>query len=491
LVDDIQQVKVGGVMASLIPKEIEQVTGIKPIESVLDKPYMLDKDINLIVDDLPLDYSILHEIDYEYPIQNAYITFMSKGCSRKCKFCAVPKIEPNHKGFVSTIDKFNHITRLYGEQKDLLLMDNNALASKKDFSKIITEIKQMGFISNSTYTDSNQLRIAIRNLRLGINNKAYIRYSYKLIHILGKKTKGKTHERYYKNLEKYELLHLETTTKINLISVYPKIAKTYEKIRFKRPKLRFIDFNQGIDCRYINEENMKLLSEIPIRPLRIAFDYITLKKQYINAVTLAAKYGIKELSNYILFNFIDKPDELYKRLEINNNLSKELNIHIYSFPMKYLPLFGEDAKHRNYIGKHWNKKFIRAIQSILNVTKGIVAPSCCNEKGNFFKKAFGNDLSEFNKLLYMPETYIIYRKLFEELGYTQQWQTSFRKLTEEELKIILPIIETGDFKNYEEQIQSPSLKKLMIHYTISRDIVKKAKIKGSTQTQLKQIIDNS
>ncbi len=43
--------------------------------------------------------------------------------------------------------------------------------------------------------------------------------------------------------------------------------------------------------------------------------------------------------------------------------------------MKYIPLFGEEAKHREYTGKHWNKKFIRAIQSVLNVTKGIVAPA--------------------------------------------------------------------------------------------------------------------
>ena len=74
-----------------------------------------------------------------------------------------------------------------------------------------------------------------------------------------------------------------------------------------------------------------------------------------------------------VFNYIH-PKELFERLEINVKLGEELGISIYSFPMKYIPLFGEEAKGREYVGRKWNKKFIRAIQSILNVTKGIVAP---------------------------------------------------------------------------------------------------------------------
>ena len=44
---------------------------------------------------------------------------------------------------------------------------------------------------------------------------------------------------------------------------------------------------------------MKLMSEIPIRPLRIAFDHLKYEKKYRRAVELAAHYGIKEFSNYI------------------------------------------------------------------------------------------------------------------------------------------------------------------------------------------------
>lgn len=474
LVSDISDVKVGGVMASLMPLEIEQATGIKPMQGLLDRPFMLDKDVAIIVDDLPLDYSILHEIDYEYPTGSAYITFMSKGCTRTCKFCAVPKLEPTYKGYVPTVDKFKQIARYYGEQQHLLLMDNNILASD-NLNMVINEIKQMGFSHGATCIEPNQLRISIRNLRLGFNDNAYIRHTHKLIHKLGRRLKGRVSAYYNQVLVEYNLQILETTTKFNLIAAYPKIAKIYEKYRTKTPRQRFVDFNQGIDCRYITEEKMQLLSELPIRPLRIAFDYLKLEEQYTYSVRLAVKYGFKEFSNYILFNFIDTPEEFYKRLEINDNLSKELGVHIYSFPMKYIPLYGEDAKSRSYIGKHWNRKFIRAIQCMLNVTKGIVVHSRHNEKGDFFRRAFGNDLQEFFELLYMPEAYIIYRTLSEELGYTQEWLSLFRSLSEEDMKLIKPVIENNDLNNFSNPDLSATLLKLLNHYNITRDFITKTK----------------
>lgn len=483
LVKQPDQLYIGGVLASLLHKEVEEATGIKPLQGLLDKAGMLDPENpiakDIIIDNLPLDYSILDEIDYEYPTRSAYFTFMTKGCTRKCAFCSVPILEPTYKPKIETFDKFMDIKDRFGEQQNLLLMDNNVLASP-NFIEIVDEIKSMGFYKGATYIEPNQLKIAVDNLKSGYNDKGFMRRAFRLIHELIPKLRNKVAQEYYNILAEHNLLSFETTTKESLLSVYPKIEEVYEKYRPKSPRLRYVDFNQGTDCRYVTEEIMQKMSEIPIRPLRIAFDYIGLKKQYVAAVRLAAKYGIKELSNYILYNFQDKPEELYERLKINIDLCKELDIAIFSFPMKYIPLFGEEAKHREFTGKHWNKKFVRAIQSILNVTKGIVAPSHKNEKSSFFEEAFGKDLNEFYEILYMPETYIVYRHLFRYgLGYTTIWEEEYRSLSDSDKELAHKIIEKNIFTDEAIDNYKPTekVRNFLRHYTISRKNIEKDDIK--------------
>lgn len=475
LVKDPTQIFVGGVLASLLHKELFEETGITPIQGLLDRPGILDKGNKIIIDNLPLDYSILDEIDYKYPTDSAYFTFMTKGCTRKCAFCSVPILEPTYKPKIETKGKFDEIKKLYGEQQNLLLMDNNVLASP-NFAEIIQEIKDMGFIKGATFVEPNQLDISIRNLKEHKNQKAYIKRTFNLLHDLLTRLKNENKQFAYNVLDSLQLLNFETTKKENLLSAYDELKELNEKYRNKSKKLRYVDFNQGTDARYVTDEFMRLMSEIPIRPLRIAFDYIGIRKQYENAVKLAAKYGINELSNYILYNFNDKPEDLYNRLEINIDLCYEHNIDIFSFPMKYIPLFGEEAKHREYTGKFWNKKFIRAVQSILNVSKGIVAPASKKGQTSFFHKAFGNNLEEFKKLLYMPETYIVYRSVFEHekhLGYTKYWSRDFDIIVKtnhwDEAK---EIIESNDFSNIEERTINPVIREFLRHYQIQRSTLK-------------------
>lgn len=477
LVKQKDQLLIGGVMASLLHKEIEDATGIKTHQGLLDKAGFLDPKIakakKIIIDDLPLDYSILDEIEYEYPTKSAYFTFMTKGCTRKCAFCSVPILEPIYKPKIETADKFFAIKHKFGEQQNLLLMDNNVLASPK-FMEIVDEIKQMGFYKGAIFIEPNQLDIAIKNLKSKAKNNndfAYMRRISRLLHELLNRLKGDRKQAFYNILASHNLVTLENITKENILIAYDELKDIYEKFRLKLPRLRYVDFNQGTDARYVTEEIMQKMSEIPIRPLRLAFDYIGIKDKYINAVRLAAKYGINELSNYILYNFHDAPEDLYERLQINVKLGNELGIHIYSFPMKYIPLFGEEAKGRDYIGKKWNKKFIRAIQSVLNVTKGIVAPG-----DSFFNKAFGKDINQYYEILYMPETYIVYRYFFEEIGLTDMWRRTFNSLTQKEKEKALPIIESNDFRNFESHTTNKKLRELFRHYTIDRNDVREKDI---------------
>ena len=164
----------------------------------------------------------------------------------------------------------------------------------------------------------------------------------------------------------------------------------------------------------LTEHKAKRLGELAISPARIAFDHNEDKEQYKKALELCAKNGIKYLSNYILYNgedftgkgqhyHADTPEDLYTRMRVSMDFCDELNdkygndgrVHIFSFPMKYIPL---NATDRSFIGTHWNKKYLRAVQRMLIPTQG---------KGvstrSFFEADFGNTVEEFIENLAMPE----------------------------------------------------------------------------------------
>lgn len=469
IVKDVNELKVGGVLATVLANEVEQETGIYPHIGLLDKAGALDNN-EIIIDNLPLDYSILEEIEYKYPENNAYYGYMTRGCIRKCSFCAVPKLEPVFQEFISLKKQLKEVSRTYGAKRNLLLLDNNVLASDC-FPEIIKEIKESGYSKDSKYIEPNQLDIAIKNLKSGKNDRAFIRKSHNLLQQLLQKLNGENQQNLYNLMETLSLLSVNTATKQNILTIYPDIKELYEKHRNKTPKQRYVDFNQGVDARLLvkDEMKMKLLSEIPINPLRIAFDSMKYEKIYVKAVELAAKYGISHLSNYLLYNEKDKPVELYQRLKINVDLCESLGINIYSFPMKFHPINGKEwYANRNYIGEHWNRKYIRAIQTILNATKGKIG------KGkSFFYEAFGHDEDEYHKLLYMPETYILFRFFFKDMGYTERWWNEFNDFSTIDLNTVKTIIEKNDFTDIDNLNCSKPIKDfLRNHYLISREEIK-------------------
>lgn len=456
LVKNKKDLMVGGVLASIQPKELEEATGIKPYVGILNIPGQLDKGDTQIIDELPLDYSILDEIEYKYPMANAFYGYMSRGCIRHCPFCAVPTLEPVYNPYIKLSDRVEKTREIFGDQKDLLLMDNNVLASSH-FKEIIQEIKDCGFGRGATFVQPNLLDIAAKNLKEGVNDRAYIRKLQSLIYEFYEKLTNKDDSyQVYQIIELYHIKKLLTSKKENLLKAYEEIKPYYDKYFKPSPRQRYVDFNQGVDARLFTEEKARLLASIAIRPLRIAFDNIKTLPEYEKALRWSANAGIRHFSNYLLYNFTDKPVDLYKRLEINVNLCDELHVNIYSFPMKYHPLRREagseiDFSHnRDYIGKYWNRKYIRAVQAILNSTKGQIG------KGqSFFYEAFGNDEEEYLRLLDMPESFILYRFFFKWLDginglgpqhWRETWNVCREKLSDEEWGKVLEVIHQNDFK---------------------------------------------
>ena len=462
LVKDKKNLMIGGVLASIQPKEIEEATGIKPHCGTLHTPYKdIDEDNPYIIDELPLDYSILDEIDYEYPDSGAFYSYSTRGCIRHCAFCAVPILEPQYQSYLPLKERIERTRRLYGDQQNLLLMDNNVLASE-NLAEIIEDIRSCGFTPGAKYVEPNQYNLAIRNLRLGMNDRAYIRKSWKLLKELNEMRSLNEEARtfIYRVREENGLLHVNTCTKEALIKTYKNFAPYFEKKYAKQKgRLRYIDFNQGVDARLFNDERVSLLSRIPVRPLRIAFDDIKTEKAYTKALSMSVNAGMKDFSNYLLYNFKDTPQDLYHRLRVNVDLCETLDVSIYSFPMKYHPIRDEHSHDRDYIGEHWNRKYIRAIQAILNATKGKIGRGV-----SFFEKAFGRNEEEYMELLIMPETFLLFRFFFEHLGYTQQWREAMSELTDAEREELYPIIFKNDFNHIDELTENEKFRHILKFY---------------------------
>lgn len=403
---------VGGILASLLPDDLFNETGIQPIEGLLNDPRKIEQDDEIIIDELPPDYDVLKQVEsssFKYANTDAYLGYASRGCIRKCEFCAVSTFEPKFIPYVDIKELVAGIIRQSGEKQNLVLMDNNALASPR-FDDIIDDIKALGFVKGATFGPTKRKRL--------------------------------------------------------------------------------VDFNQGLDARLLSEKKMKRLGEIPLEPMRLAFDSISMKKAYVKAVRLANDYGQKEMSNYILYNYDDRPADFYERMRINIELNEEFKstptrTSIYSFPMRYIPL---NAKHRDVDtgNKYWSSKFLRAIQVILNVMKGPVMPG-----KQFFLQAFGRDTDEFEAILSMPEEFIRNRLVSNWkdidtiegrwMPYVREWMDRFHQLSLLEKESLISAIATCDRERIENQYikAGNGLKKLLEFHLGEYDFVAKYKIPSS------------
>jgi hypothetical protein len=159
---------VGGIAASLMPEQFAARPGwhgIRFIQGLLKdapaKALQLDEFSEELysddnhgpaIEDLIPDYSILNQIAYKYPVRDAYFAYASRGCIRKCTFCGVPKLEGDQRDSESITAVVRNIEARYGPKKDLILMDNNVVASPR-FREIIAEIRDLGFLPDAKLSD--------------------------------------------------------------------------------------------------------------------------------------------------------------------------------------------------------------------------------------------------------------------------------------------------------------------------------------------------
>jgi radical SAM superfamily enzyme YgiQ (UPF0313 family) len=115
---------------------------------------------SVTIEDLIPDYSILDQIDYQYPVRDAYFAYASRGCIRKCHFCGVPKLEGAQRDATPLTEFVHGVDQMYGPRRDLMLMDNNVVASTR-FKEIIAEIRDLGFVRGAKLKRDSE-RVAVQ-----------------------------------------------------------------------------------------------------------------------------------------------------------------------------------------------------------------------------------------------------------------------------------------------------------------------------------------
>lgn len=403
------RVFVGGIAASLMTERFcaePRWRGVRFIKGLLteapavslqldafaDELYADDVDGTPIEDLIP-DYGILDQIDYKYPVRDAYFAYASRGCIRKCHFCGVPKLEGAQRDTESLTAYVRGIAERHGEKRDLTLMDNNVVASSR-FQDIIAEIRDLGFHKGAT------------------------------------------------------------------------LKRPGERIASKRR----VDFNQGVDARILCKDPMYLreLSTICLKPLRIAFDHLGLRKPYEQAIRYSAEAGLHELSNYMLYNFRDDPADLFERMWLNVELNEELGIRIWSFPMRYQPT---DLPQRSFISDKWTRYQLRSLQIVLQATHGVVSG-----EPDFFRRAFGASADEFERILLLPHHFIFNRDWYDRFGGRGEYDdytSLMARLTPSlrtELLAKLSSCDPAQWKRLRDDENDPQLRRILEFYVpISKD----------------------
>ena len=300
----------GGILATLRPEWIA-----KEFPTVINNTGLLNHEGTLglkgeeCIDTLPLDYGILDDIkdEYKYPAEDAYFTYMTRGCGMNCTFCAVKTLEPTYEPYVSISDSIKRIDKEFGPKRDLLLMDNNVLRSPK-FDQIIDEIKALGFEKGATFVNPKTGKTVVRHVDFNQGLDAFLLNEHK--------------------------------------------AQRLGELAIKPARIAF---------DHIEDE------DVYVRAItlcaRAGIDHMSNYLLYNGEDFTGKGHSYHADTPEDLFY------RMHLTMELGENLTEELGrkIAIFSFPMRYIPL---DNDQRGFIGANWNAKYLRALQCMLIPTQG-------------------------------------------------------------------------------------------------------------------------
>lgn len=404
LIDDISKVYVGGILATLMPKEIEEATGIKPMTGLLTDSKVLGYDDKINIDRLTPNYSILDHTDYYYPMSENYIATATRGCGMKCSFCAVQTLEPDCVDYLPLKKIIYEINEKYGERRNLVLMDNNILKSKHR-EQIIQDIIDLGY---------------------GRDAKKINPKTGKLINVFVDFNQGLD----------MNFISEKSVELLSCIAIRP-IRIAFDHISDKERYIKAVELADKSNTPYISNYLLYNTAEISGKG----------KKK--NADTP------KDLYDRCRINV-----ELEQRLNERRKVNGIRPLVIYSFPMKCVPL---GSKNRDFIGQNWSKKTISALQRLTHPAKG-----CIYSAKNCFEKTFGHTYDDFYMFLQAPALYHEKRHRHNNDNWSNvwnEWKKLYLSLNEKERIAFERLISDNKFDiDRYLTINSFKMRKLYIHY---------------------------
>ena len=108
-----------------------------------------------------------------------------------------------------------------------------------------------------------------------------------------------------------------------------------------------VDFNQGLDARFMTEEVAQELKGLRISPIRMAYDLLGEKKALQRAIPALERAGFRRrrMIVYALYNYEDSPNEFLDRIR------DLLEWGVVAYPMRFEPV---DSLNKNqHIGPKW------------------------------------------------------------------------------------------------------------------------------------------
>ncbi|NLK18595.1 MAG: hypothetical protein GX310_02240 [Synergistaceae bacterium] len=161
-----------------------------------------------------------------------------------------------------------------------------------------------------------------------------------------------------------------------------------------------VDFSQGFEPALLagkdGERRAELLSALPLRPVRIAWDFTGEEAIYRTAAGAFASRGFRTFSTPVLYGFMDRPGDAYYRFRKIIELEMELGIEVLIEPMGYIPPGAKRRPSPRERARAWGcsaaeaQRFEELARSLAKRKSGDL---------EWFKERFGRSGDEFSCIL--------------------------------------------------------------------------------------------